>query len=70
MPEVAICTENFVIPILGAGMMFTGQWLESPPEYFVQHLTDSLPLLIQPLLRNIVDRDWNTSESDNSEAVR
>jgi hypothetical protein len=53
MPEVAICTENVVIPAPGAGIEFKGERLESPPENFVQHLTVCLPLLIQLLLRNI-----------------
>jgi hypothetical protein len=53
MPEVAICKEHVVIPALGARIEFKGERLEYPPEYFVQHLTVCLPLLIQPLLRNI-----------------
>jgi hypothetical protein len=28
MPEVAICTENVVIPTLGAGMLVKGDLLE------------------------------------------
>jgi hypothetical protein len=58
-PEVAICTENVVIPAFGAGMLFRGEWLQYPPEYFVQHLSVCLPLLIQPLVRNIAVLDRN-----------
>jgi len=57
MPEVAICTENFAIPALGAGIMFQGEWVEYPPDYFVQQLLVWLPLLIKPLFRNIVVLD-------------
>jgi hypothetical protein len=59
MPEVAICTENVVIPTLSDGIEFKGERLEYPPEYFVQHLTVCLPLLIQPFLRNIAVLDLN-----------
>jgi hypothetical protein len=59
MPEVAICTENFVIPALGAGILISGEWVEYPLEYFIQHLSDCLPLLIQPFLRNIAVLDRN-----------
>jgi hypothetical protein len=58
-PEVAICTENIVIPTPGAGILFKGDLLERLPEYFIQHLSVCLLLLIQPLLRNIVVLDWN-----------
>jgi hypothetical protein len=34
-------------------MLFKGDWLEYLPEYFVQHLSVCLPLLILPLLGNI-----------------
>jgi hypothetical protein len=57
MPDVAICTGNVVIPALGAGIVFTGERPKYPPEYVVQHLSVCLPLLIQPLLRNIVVLD-------------
>jgi len=33
MPEVAICTENVVIPALSAGIVIKGERLEYPPEY-------------------------------------
>jgi len=59
MPEVAICIENVVIPDFGAGILFQGEWLEYPPEYFVQHLSVFLPLLIQLLLINSAVFDWN-----------
>jgi hypothetical protein len=59
MPEVAICPENVVIPALGAGMLFKGQWLDYPLQYVVQHLSVCFPLLIQPLLRIIAVLDWN-----------
>jgi len=32
MPEVAIYTDNIVIPALGAGMWFKDERLEYPPE--------------------------------------
>jgi hypothetical protein len=59
MPEVAICMENIVIPTLDAGILFKGEWLQDPPEYFVQHLSVCLPLLIQLHLRTIAVLDWN-----------
>jgi hypothetical protein len=40
-------------------MLFKGEWLEYPPEYFIQHLMVCLPLFIQPLLKNIAVLDWN-----------
>jgi len=70
MPEVAICTEKVVIPTLGAAILFKGEWLQYPPEYFIQHLPVCLPLPIQPLPRNIEVLDWNQKESDNYDAVR
>jgi len=69
MPEVAICTENVVIPTIGAGIVFKGEWLEYPTEYFVQHLLVCLLLLIQSPRRNIVVPDWNWPESDHYDAV-
>jgi hypothetical protein len=59
MPEVAICTENFVIPALGAGILISGEWVKYPLEYFVQHLLVRLPLLIPPFRRNIAVLDRN-----------
>jgi len=53
-PDVAIGTENIVIPAPGAGVLFKVERVESPPEYFIQHFSVCLPLLIQPLLRNMV----------------
>jgi len=70
MPEVAICTENVVIPALGTGILFKGERLEYPPEYLVQHLSVCMPLLINPLLRNIAVLDRNRQESDHYDAVR
>jgi hypothetical protein len=70
MPEVAICTENVVIPTPGAGILFKGEWLELLPEYFVQHLSVYLPLLIQLLLRNIAHHHLNRWESDHYDMVR
>jgi hypothetical protein len=46
MPEVAICTDNVVIPTLGIGIVFLGERLEYPPEYLLQHLSVCMPLLI------------------------
>jgi len=70
MPEVAICTENDVIPTLGTGIVFKGKRLEYLPEYIVQHLSICLPLLIRLLLCNIAVLDWNRQESDHYYAVR
>jgi len=70
MPEGAIWTENIVIPALGVGILFKGEMVEYPPEYFVQHLSVRLPLLIQLLLRDIVVLDWNPQESDHYDSVR
>jgi len=69
MPEVGICTENIVLPALGAGILFQGERLEYPPEYFVQHLSVCLQLFIQLLPRNsaVFDRNWH--ESDHYDAV-
>jgi hypothetical protein len=70
MSEVAIRTENVVIPALGVGIYFNGVRLKYPPEYFVQHLSVCLPQLIQPLLRNITVLDWNRQESAHSNGMR
>jgi len=59
MPEVAICTENILIPALGARGLCEGEWLEYTPEYFFQHLSVCMPLLIQHLLRKIAVVGWN-----------
>jgi hypothetical protein len=40
-------------------ILFEGEGLEDPPEFFVQYLSVWLLLLIQPLLRNIAAFDWN-----------
>jgi hypothetical protein len=34
-PEVAICTENVVIPAISAGIVFKGERVEYWPEYLV-----------------------------------
>lgn len=34
MPEVAICTEHFVIPVLSAGIWYTGECLEYRLQYY------------------------------------
>jgi len=64
MPEVTTCTENVVIPALGVGISFKQVRLEYPLEYFVQHLSFRLPLLIQVLLSTIAVLNWNRQESD------
>jgi hypothetical protein len=38
--------------------MFKGEWLEQPPQYFVQHLLVCLLLVIQLLLMNTAVPDW------------
>jgi hypothetical protein len=58
-PEVTICTEKFVIPTISGGMMFNGEFWEEPPEDFVQHPLDHLPIPIQSHLRNIAFGDRN-----------
>jgi len=69
MPEVAICTQNIVIPALGVGILCNGERLEYPPEYCVQHLSVCLLLLNQLVLRKraVLNRNWQ--ESDNHDAV-
>jgi hypothetical protein len=59
MPEVAICTENIVIPALSAGIVGNGEWLEYPLEYINQHLLVCLLVPIQPVLKNIAVLDLN-----------
>jgi hypothetical protein len=70
MPEVAICTQNVVIPALSTGMVFRVERLEYLLEYLVQHLSVCMPLFIQPLLWNIAVFDRNRQESDHYNAVR
>jgi hypothetical protein len=55
--EVAIETENLVIPALGTVIVFKTERLARLPKYFVQHLLDCLLLLIKPLVRNIAVPD-------------
>jgi len=69
MPEVAIGTQKVVIPALGAGVLFQCERLEYQLEYFVQHFSVCLRLLIQPLLRDIAVLDWNRQECDQYNAV-
>jgi hypothetical protein len=45
MPELAICTQNVIIPALDAGILCEVQRLEYPPEYLIQHLSVCIPLL-------------------------
>jgi hypothetical protein len=59
MPEVAVYTENIVIPAFGAGILFIGDWVEHLPVYFIQHLSACVPLIIQLLMRNIAVLDQN-----------
>jgi len=69
MPEVAICTENIIIPALGAGILFQGERLEYLPEYCIQHLSVCSPPPIQPPLWNIAVLDRNRLESDMYDTV-
>jgi hypothetical protein len=69
MPEVANCPDNIVIPGLGTGTLFTGEWLEFLLADHIQHIVVCLPLLIQPLLRNIAVPDRNRQESDRDDEV-
>jgi hypothetical protein len=61
---------NFVIPALGAGFVLKGERLEYLPEYFIQHLSVCLLLLIQPLLWQIEVLDRNQQERDYYNVVR
>jgi len=70
MPEVAISTENIVIPTLGARIMIQGDRLEYQQKYLAQYLSVCLRLIIQLLLRNIAVLDWNHQDSDHYDAVR
>jgi hypothetical protein len=67
-PEVAIWTENVVIPTLGGGILFKAEWVVYLTEYFIQQLLVCLPLLIQPFLKNIAVVDQNQQESDHYDA--
>jgi hypothetical protein len=49
--------------------LFESERLEYTPEYVVQHLSVSVPLLIQPLLRIIMVHDWNQQDSEHYDAV-
>jgi hypothetical protein len=49
--------------------LFTGEKQEYLLGHFIQHLSVSLLLLIQPLLRNIAVLDWNRKESDHYDAI-
>jgi hypothetical protein len=69
MPGVAIYTENVVISTVGTGIVFKCERLEYPMECSIQYHYISLPLHIQPVLRNIVILDRNRQESDHSKAV-
>jgi hypothetical protein len=44
--------------------------LEYPLEYFVQHHSVFLAVLMQLLLRDIAVLDWNQQESHHYDAVR
>ena len=70
MRDVAIYIENVVIPALGAAILFKNLSLKYLPEYFEQHLSVCLPLLIKPLLSNIAVPDWNSLESDHYNPLR
>jgi hypothetical protein len=50
MPEVAIWTENVVIPADSARIVLKGERLDYPPEYFVQHLSAGLMVQNRTLL--------------------
>jgi hypothetical protein len=70
MPEVAVCTENFIIPAPCAEILFDSEKMHYTPEYLCQHLSVFFPLQILPLIRNIAVLDLNQLESDQSDAVR
>ena len=59
-----------MIPTLSAGILFTGERLVYPPEFILLHLSVCLPLLIQPLLRNVEVLDWNRQVSNHYDGVR
>jgi hypothetical protein len=59
-----MCTVKIEVPALCARMLGTGYRLEWLPEYFVQHLTDSLLLFVLLFLNTIavVDQNWQERE--------
>jgi hypothetical protein len=69
MPEVAICTENIVIPASGIRTLIKVAGLEYPPENLIQHLSVCLLLFIEPCVRNIAVLDRNWQESDHYDTV-
>jgi len=64
-----MCTENVVIPALGAGILCKGESVEYPPEYLVKHLSVCVLWLILPFLRNIAVHDQNRHEREYYDAV-
>jgi hypothetical protein len=69
MPEVTICTENVVIPALGAAILFKCERMENLIEFFVWHLPVCLLLLIEPHLRYIAGVACNRQESEYDAGV-
>jgi hypothetical protein len=67
--EVGIWQGTMEIPTLNTGVLFRGQWLEYLPEYFIQHLSGWLPLLIQAFHKRITMLEWNWEGSDCYNAV-
>jgi len=70
MRGVATCTENLVIPALGVCILLNGERLEYQPKYFVQHLSNCSPPLIQQLQCKILFHNGNWQESHLYESVR
>jgi hypothetical protein len=69
-PEVAIWTENVVIPALSAGIVFEGERLVYPLVYLVQHLSVVVTMVIQPHLKSNMFLDGNRQESDDYNTAR
>jgi len=69
MPEVAICTDNVVLLTMDARILLKGEWLECLPQYFNQHLSVCVLLLIQPLLTNIAVLEWNLQQSNHYDGI-
>lgn len=55
---------------LGAGIVFKGEKPECPLEYLIEHCSLYFPLIIQPLLGNIVVPDRNQQDSNHYNGVR
>jgi hypothetical protein len=62
MRDVTTCTENHLLPALGAGILFTRVRLEYLPQCISQHISVYMWLLMQPHPRKIALLDRNQQE--------